>query len=348
MTSSQPPLPPLAGPEPPASAVPPESLTKATIYKAGQFVREVATLDEARAAIEADPEALAWVGLYRPTAEEVIAAAIVFGFHELIVEDVLRAHQRSKLERYGDTQFVVLHPAVYQDASSDVAFGEIYVVAGPNFVVTIRHCEHPAPGEVRARLEAEPKLLALGSEAVLYGYLDTVVDLYPSVVHGLQEDIDELEAAVFDGDPDATRRIYRLTREVTEYARAVRSTDNIMDALQRGFEEHDVDRELRRYLRDVSDHLTRVLERAEILHSALRDIVNLNSTLVAQRENEQMKKISGWAAVFFVPTVITGIYGMNFDRMPELHWLLGYPFAGALMVAGAVAIYLFFKHKDWI
>jgi magnesium transporter len=291
---------------------------------------------------------MTWVGLYRPTAEEVIAVAIVFGFHELIVEDLLRAHQRPKVERYGNTLFMVLHPAVYRDASADVEFGEVFLIAGPNFVVTMRHCEQPSLGEVRHRLEAQPKLLALGPEAVVYGFLDAVVDRYPSVVHGLQEDIDEIEVAVFDGDPDATRRVYNLTREVAEYARSVRSTGGIMDDLTAGFEQHPADQELRRYLRDVSDHLIRVRDQAEAIHAALRDIVNLNSTLVAQRENEQMKKISAWAAILFAPTLITGIYGMNFDRMPELHWFFGYPFSFTLMAAGAVIIYLFFKKKDWI
>ena len=305
---------------------------------------------------------MAWIGLYRPDREELDSLAAEFDLHELAVEDAVNAHQRPKLERYGDTLFVVLRAARYLDDVEEVEFGELHVFIGKDFVITVRHAESPDLSVVRHRLEADPELLALGTEAVLYAILDVVVDGYLPVVAGLENDVDEIETQVFDGDPAVSRRIYELSREVVDFQRAASPLGAILDGLAGGFDKYEVDEELRRSLRDVADHVTQVNERIDSLRVLLRDILQVNSILVAQKQNEEMtalsrtsnaqndevKKISAWAAIGFAPTTIASIYGMNFRNMPELHWYLGYPFALGLMVLAAVVLYALFKRRGWI
>jgi magnesium transporter len=305
---------------------------------------------------------MAWIGLYRPAESQLLAAAAQFGLHELAVEDAIVAHQRPKLERYGETLFVVLRAARYLDEAEEVDFGEIHLFIGPDFVLTVRHSQAPDLGAVRARLEKDPELLALGPEAVLYAVLDAVVDGYAPVIAGLQNDIDEIETEVFGGDPKVSRRIYELSREVIEFQRAARPLLGIMRDLEAGFEKYGTDEELQRYLRDVADHATTAAERVDAFRQMLENILTVNATLVSQAQNEEMKlmaeaghaqnneikKISSWAAILFAPTLVGTVYGMNFDHMPELHWIFGYPFAVGLMAVVCVSLYLVFKRRDWL
>ncbi|MBW1638627.1 MULTISPECIES: magnesium/cobalt transporter CorA [Microbacterium] len=305
---------------------------------------------------------MGWIGLYRPSEEEVRQVAAEFGLHELAVEDALTGHQRSKLERYGDTLFLVLRPARYLDDVEEVEFGELHVFVGPTFVVTIRHAESPSLGRVRHRLENDPALLARGPEAVLYAILDEVVDEYAPVVAGLENDIDEIEAQLFVAESDLTQRIYELSREVIGFQRATQPLREMLEALLRGSEKYAVDGELQRYLRDVLDHTIRVIDRSATFRTVLDNALTVESTIVARRQNDEMrrmteesirqgeevKKISSWAAIFFAPTIVAGVYGMNFDAMPELHWVFGYPMAIGLMVGGAFVLYLVFKRKGWL
>jgi magnesium transporter len=305
---------------------------------------------------------LGWIGLYRPTADEVASIAAEFSLHPLAVEDALEAHQRPKLERYGDTLFVVLRPARYVDPAEVVEIGELHVFLGADFVVTIRHSETPDLPSVRQRLEATPELLRLGPEAVLYAILDRVVDDYSPVLRGLANDLDEIETQVFGGAQGVTQRIYQLGREVIEFQRAVRPLPELCVALQKGFERYQVDLELQRLLRDVADHAVRVAERTESFRQLLGSMLTVNAAVVGQRQNEEMRrlteaslaqndavqKVSAWAAILFAPTLIGTVYGMNFDHMPELHWLLGYPLALSLMVMVSVVLYAIFKLRHWI
>src|SRR6478735_8165556 len=212
-----------------------------------------------------DRGGMAWIGLYRPTAGEVRSIAGEFGLHPLAVEDALTGHQRSKLERYGDTLFVVLRPARYLDAEEVVEFGELHVFVGKDFVVTVRHSETPDLAHVRSRMEGSPELLALGPEAVLYAIVDEVVDEYEPVVLGLENDIDEIEDQLFGDDDDEvlTRRIYDLSSEVISLQRAVHPLSGMLDSLLRGGERYGVHLELQRSLRDVADHVSRVVDRAD-------------------------------------------------------------------------------------
>ncbi len=298
---------------------------------------------------------MAWIGLYRPTETEMAAVAAEFGLHGLAVEDAISAHQRPKLERYDDNLFTVLRPARYLDDTETVEFGELHVFTGRNFVVTVRHAETGSVAQVRRRLEQRPDLLSHGPEAVLYALMDQVVDDYVPVVAGLENDIDEIEDQLFSGDPKVSRRIYELAREVIQFQRAIHPLPAMMQHLRRGFEKYEVDSELQHNLRDVEDHVERLISRADSFRDLLQNALTLDGTLTANRQNEasaeqneQVKKISSWAAIFFAPSFVAGVYGMNFDHMPELHWLLGYPMAIGLMAATATLMYTIFKKKGWL
>jgi len=338
------------------------SVVDSAVYVDGSRLESPGSLAETYRALGGVDGAIAWIGLYRPDDRELGSLAGEFDLHELAVEDAIKAHQRPKIERYGETLFVVLRAAYYDDGRETVDFGEVHVFVGPDFVITVRHSESPDLSAVRRRLEDDPELLALGPEAILYAILDRIVDGYAPVVDGLGNDIDEIETEVFGSDPGVSRRIYELTREVIEFQRATQPLAAVLAQLGAGFAKYGTNEELQRYLRDVEDHLTRVIEQVDGFRQLLRDILTVNATLVAQRQNEEMralsiasieqnddvKRISAWAAILFAPTLVGTVYGMNFDDMPELHWSFGYPFALVLMVLVSVALWAVFKLRRWI
>jgi magnesium transporter len=289
----------------------------------------------------------AWIGLYEPTREEFDSVAGEFKLHELAVKDALKAHQRPKVERYGETLFVVLKAARYVEEKEAVEFGEVHAFVGPDFVVTVRYGEANELVEVRKRAEGEPNLLRRGPSAVLYGIMDRIVEDYVPVVEGLENDIDEIEVEVFENKPDVSKRIYELFREVIQFHQA---THPLAGALERltVVEAHEIDPEVRRYLRDVQDRVLRVTERAQGFRELLTNILSVNLTLMSVNQNDQTKKISAWAAIVVVPTLIAGIYGMNFDYMPELHWRYGYLLALSMMALIAFALYRNFKWAGWL
>ena len=309
-----------------------------------------------------DGGGFAWIGMYRPTEDELRAVANEFGLHELAVEDALVGHQRPKLERYGETLFLVLRPARYLDAPEEVEFGEVHLFIGPNFAITVRHAESPDLGRVRKRLEQNPALLALGPQAILYAVLDQVVDEYQPVIAGLENDIDEIEDQLFQGDPAVSRRIYELATEAMGSQRATHPLVEMLGQLESGYEKYHVDVELQRDFRDVLDHTLQIVARADSFRAILQNALTVQSTLVTQAQNDeirnmtqasidqgdQVKKISGWAAILFAPTLIGAIYGMNFRFMPELDWPLGYPFALGLMAVSGVVLYVVFKRRGWL
>jgi magnesium transporter len=324
------------------------------VYVDGVRIADPPSLDETFE-LARDRNGLAWIGLYRPDEAELRAVADEFELHELPVEDAIVAHQRAKMERYGSTLFLVLLPARYLDDVEKVEFGELHVFVGRNFVITVRHAESPNLHLVRRRLENAPGLLCMGPEAILYAILDQVVDEYAPVVAGLENDIDEIEDQLFGGEPAVSKRIYALFGEVIELQRAVHPLVEIFNALEAGFEKYRVDIELQRNLRDVADHVTRVVERVDGFRALLQNILSVHLTLetkalteVSIAQNEQVQKISAWAAILFAPTLIGTVYGMNFDTMPELHWRLGSPMAGVLMFVVSLVLYLVFKRRRWI
>jgi magnesium transporter len=338
------------------------SMVDSAVYVAGDRVDSPGSLADTFRSLREHDGSVAWIGLYRPDQHELGELAQEFDLHELAVEDAIVAHQRPKLERYDETLFVVLRAARYVDSREEVEFGEVHLFVGPDFVITVRHSEAPDLSAVRRRLESNPDLLALGPEAILYAILDRIVDGYAPVVAGLENDIDEIETEVFGSDPGVSRRIYELTREVIEFQRATRPLATVLRNLAAGFVKYGTDEELQRYLRDVEDHLTAVIEQVDGFRQLLRDILTVNATLVAQRQNEEMralseasieqnddvKRISAWAAILFAPTLVGTVYGMNFDHMPELHWAAGYPFALLLMLLVSATLWAVFKFRRWI
>ncbi|MFD6054373.1 magnesium and cobalt transport protein CorA [Agromyces sp. NPDC060279] len=336
------------------------------VYVDGRRVATPVSLDDTFEALQAAPGGFAWIGLYRPDAAELEVVAKEFGLHELAVEDALTGHQRAKLDRYGDTRFVVLRPARYLDAEERVEFGEVHLFVGQDFVVGVRHAESPDLGRVRARLESDG-LLARGPMGVLYAVLDQVVDEYAPVVAGLENDIDEIEDELFSGEAAVAKRIYDLSGEVMEFQRATKPLVGVIETLRAELDagssgDDDSGLELRRSFRDVLDHVIRITEKADEFRQTLQNALSVHATLVAQRQNEvmqsltetslaqseQTKKISSWAAIFFAPSLVAGIYGMNFHNMPELSWEAGYPFAIVLMIASASVLYLIFKSRRWL
>ena len=300
----------------------------------------------------AQPGALAWIDIRKPEPQEFDEVARLFELHPLAVEDAIHAHQRPKLENYGETTFCVLRPARYVEATESVEFDELHVFIGSGFVISVRQDDLPNVAAVRQSLEHRPKVLAEGPPAVLHALMDRVVDDYAPVADGIEGDLDEIEDQVFGTGDDASRRIYQLTREVIGFQRAIQPlgemSDQLMSAEDPTSEEH-------RYLRDVHDHAIRLGERVEGFRELLDKILQVNLTLeakaLAQASNEQTietKKISAWAAIIFAPTLVGTIYGMNFETMPELAWDWGYPFAILLMVAIALVLYLVFKRRKWI
>lgn len=339
------------------------SIITSAVYLDGDRIALPSTLEKTYDALRAvDQRALAWIDVQEPDPADLASLASRFGLHELSLEDAIQAHQRPKLERYGNTLFVVLRAAHYDDAAERVDFGELHVFLGPAFVLTVQQTPSPEVAQVRRRLDADPHILEHGTEALLYELLDAVVDGYMPVVNGLEHDVDEIEAEVFREDRESSRRIYELSREVVDFQRAVASLPSILAALTAGFAKYQVEDELQRHLRDVADHVTSVAERIEASRASLRDILTVNATLVAQRQNDEMraltqasyeqgeevKKISAWAAILFAPTLVGTVYGMNFRNMPELHWAGGYPFALALMAVVCGGLYLVFRRRDWL
>ncbi len=331
------------------------------VYVDGHRTNNPTGLDDTFEAVR-ERGGLAWIDLYRPDPVEIQSIADEFNLHEIAVEEALYSHQRAKAERYGNTLFLVLRPARYLDDVEKVEFGELHVFVGPDFVVTVRHAEFVNLGRVRHRLETAPEVLARGSHAVLYAILDEVVDEYEPVVAGLENDIDEIEDELFGADPDVARRIYELSREVIAFQRATHPLGGMLEALQHSSETNDLDPELQARLRGVHDHVIRVVERVDAFRMLLHNALSVHTTLVGQRQNEEMrrlselslaqseevKKISSWAAILFAPTLVGTVYGMNFKVMPELGWQLGYPFALGLMVALSLGLYVWFKRRGWL
>ncbi len=331
------------------------------IYVNGIRVASPATLEETTELCNS-LNGMAWIGLYSPTQQEFEAVAQEFGFHVLAVEDAVIAHQRPKLEQYGTTLFVVLRTAHYVDPQEIIEFGEIHLFIGPTFVVSVRHSEYQDLKKVRHRLESQPELLALGPAAVLYGIMDQVVDEYHQVVVGLEHDIDEIEIEIFGGQPDVSKRVYSLAREVIDFQRAVTPLNSMLSAIREGRPGLEYDKSLDEYFRDVQDHVVQVQEQVESYREILQNVLSVNIAIIglqrneevqrlseiSLKQNDEVKKISAWAAIIFAPTLVGTIYGMNFDHMPELHWKLGYPLALLMMFGVGLTLWAAFKRKGWL
>jgi magnesium transporter len=271
-----------------------------------------------------------------------------FGLHELAVEDAQSFHLRPKIEQYADgIYFVVLRTARYVDDREEVEFGEISLFLGPRFAITVRQGSasdlHPA----RQRLEQRSELLEEGAASVLWAVLDQVVDSYAPVVEGLERDIEEVEGTVFSAASAPTERIYFLRREATDFYRAVHPLLAPLDALDRGAYPV-VGAPLREYFRDVNDHLLLVNEEVAAQRDTLVTVLQANMAVLSVEQNEVVRRISAWAAMIAVPTLVASVYGMNFDHMPELGWRLGYPAVLVVMLAIGLTLYVNFRRAHWL
>lgn len=310
-------------------------------------------LDRARGlpGIRADARSaggFAWVGLHEPTAAEFAHVRAEFDLHELAVDDAVRAHQRPKVETYGDILFLVLKTARYVGADEVVEIGEVMIFVGPDFLISVRHGEAGGLGDVREHLEQTPELLRRGPGAALHALVDRVVDSYEPVIEGVRQNIEEVESAVFsDAGANPVERIYKLRREVIEFGRA---TTPLRPALRELAEAGtpNVDPELIPYFRDAADHIARVSDQVDSFGSLLNGVLQANLTQVSVRQNEDMRRISAWVAILAVPTMVAGIYGMNFEHMPELEWRYGYPAVLLLIAVACFTLFRRFRSSGWL
>ena len=316
------------------------------VYEDGSRCAGDLPLAEAGEAAQRDGS-FVWIGVFEPSEQEFDAVAREFDLHELAVEDAVNAHQRPKLEVYGDTLFVVLKTVRYIEERHDVETGEIMLFVNRDFVVSVRHGESRLH-DVRLQIEQRPDLLRCGAGAVLYAIVDRVVDDYEPVVQAVEADIQDVEHEVFAPTrSNPAERIYTLEREVLDLHRAVTPLTPAVDKLARGHYEL-IDPELRTYFRDVHDHILRVNGRIDGFRDLLSSALQANLTQAAVRQNDDMRKISAWVAILAVPTGVAAIYGMNFNHMPELEWTYGYPLVLAVTALVCVMLYWRFRRSGWL
>jgi magnesium transporter len=321
-------------------------IANCAVYEKGQRRAGELPLAQAGAAAQEDG-AFVWLGVVEPSAEEFAEIAEEFNLHELAVEDAVNAHQRPKVELYGDTLLVVVKTARYVDPEEVIEVGELLLFVNPAFIITVRHGETDLSA-VRKRIDARPDLLAHGVGMVLYSILDQVVDGYEEAAQGVDIDIQEVERQVFSGErTNPAERIYKLEREVLDFQRAVAPLATEVEQIFRG--NFDVvPKALHEYFRDVHDHLRRVSGQIAGFRQLLDSALNANLTQVSVRQNEDMRKISAWVAIIAVPTAVAGIYGMNFRHMPELGYRYGYPLVLAFIVVVCLLLYRRFRRSGWL
>ncbi|KUF16235.1 magnesium and cobalt transport protein CorA [Streptomyces silvensis] len=333
------------------------------VYRDGRRVArdttdETLTPHEAMLQVRRDG-GFAWIGLHEPTEAEFAGIAAEFGLHPLAVEDAVHAHQRPKLERYDDTLFTVFKTIHYVEhaeltaTSEIVETGEVMCFTGRDFFITVRHGGHGSLRALRRRLQDEPELLAKGPSSVLHTIADHVVDGYLAVADAMQVDIDDVENEVFAATGKGVSRgvdagrIYQLKREVLEFKRAVQPLLRPMQLLSER-PMRLVDPDIQKYFRDVADHLARVQEQVLGFDELLNSILQANLAQAAVAQNEDMRKITSWAAIIAVPTAVCGVYGMNFDHMPELHWRFGYPMVLGFIGVVCWSIHRTLKRNGWL
>jgi len=324
------------------------TIVDCAVYRDGERRAGDLELQDAYEHCASDEAAWVWIGLHQPTEEEFDSVRQEFRLHPLAVEDAIKAHQRPKLEEYGDTTFLVLKPARYHEDTEEVEFGEILIFMGEGFLITVRHGETTKLHDLRERVESEPELLRRGPAGALHAIVDRIVDDYAPVLQGVEDDIEEVEEAAFaPGRSNPAQRIYHLKREVLELHRATAPLVGPLERLSSDSHPY-VPEEMRSYFRDVYDHAVRVNDAVETFREMLNSVLGANLTQVTVRQNDDVRKISAWVAILAVPTMLAGIYGMNFEHMPELKWTLGYPLVLVVMASLCAALYGYFKRSGWL
>ena len=296
-----------------------------------------------------EPGKFAWITLREPTEEEFIHAAGEFRLHEMAVDDAIRAHQRPKLERYGGCLFAVLKPARYLHGTKRIELTEIHAFVGENFIITVCYGEDSTLVEARRRMESEPDQLRQGPSAVFHEIMHQVIEGYAPVVEGLENDIDEIEAEVFESNVEVSRRIHEVSREIIRFHQATKPLVGALERLAEG--NANSSHEERRHLRRVQDRVLRVTERIEGFRDLLSSIMDVNLTTIGVQQNDQMQKISAWGAILIVPTLIAGIFGMNFENA-QWQWFKsidhGFEISVAVMALTSFLLYLWFKRSGYL
>jgi magnesium transporter len=343
-------------PSQPTPAIEHEAIVDCALYVDG--IRQQKKILDYRKALEFARQqrgAFVWLGLHAPTAEQMKGIAEAFELHELAVEDVVNAGQRPKLEQFGEVHFLALRTARYvehvelTEHSEVIETGQIMLLLADDFVISVRHGEACRLRPVRERLERKPELLKQGPWAVAYAVMDQVVDLYLYATDGITQDVDVLEEAVFARNPQSSgrmQRIYQLKRELVEFKRAVLPLQRPMLTIIG--DTPQISKELRKYFRDVQDHLARVVEQVNAFDDLLISIMQARLAQVTVDQNNDMRKIASWAAIAAVWTAIAGVYGMNFAIMPETDWKYGYPFIMSVMLAISFALYRALRRNKWL
>ncbi|MDH6519826.1 magnesium transporter [Streptomyces sp. SAI-208] len=331
------------------------SVVNCVTYKEGARIPVDGDLVDTVERVRSSRDGFVWLGLHEPSDHEFEGIADLFDLHPLAVEDAVEAHQRPKVERYGETLFAVFKTVCYVEheeltATSEVVnTGEIMVFVGEDFVITVRHGSHGSLGPLREELESDPGQLAKGPAAVLHAIADHVVDDYLDVTDSIQSDIDLVETAVFadNGARVDPGRIYQLKRELLELKRAVAPLSRPLEELSTR-PVQIIAPEIQAYFRDVADHLLRAKEQIASFDELLNSILQAHLAQVTVAQNEDMRKITAWAAVIAVPTMVCGVYGMNFDHMPELHWTFGYPLVLGVIAVACGVLYRGFRRNGWL
>jgi magnesium transporter len=331
----------------PPAPPPPAPVIDCAAYCGGARVADLG-IDQIRPALARDDQ-FVWLGLYEPEEDVLRKVQQQFGLHDLAIEDAYNAHQRPKLELYEDSLFVVLRTAHMVASSKHLEFGETHIFLGRNYLVTVRHGSLRSHIGVRQRCESTPHLLSKGPGYVLYALMDFVVDQYLPVVQQIEEEVEELEEIIFGGADtgDATSRIYQLKRDLLSLRRAVTPLVEVCNRLMR-FDLPHIPEDTRVYFRDVYDHIVRLNETIDAQRELLTTALEAHLSLMSHAQNEHMKRITAWAAMIAVPTMIAGIYGMNFKHMPELNWDYGYHLSIVVMAAACVGLYVGFKRSGWL
>lgn len=315
-------------------------------YAEGRRIADL-PLRDVRSALSRE-DRFVWIGLYEPLEEVLRLVQREFGLHDLAIEDALSAHQRPKLEQYDGSLFVVLRTAQLA-ADSSLELGETHVFVGPRYLISVRHGSLKSHVGLRARCEAVPHFLSKGPGFVLYALMDFVVDQYLPIVETLEERLGDLEEEIFGGtfNRETTARIYQLKRDLLVLKRAVSPLVDVCNRLMR-FDIALIPEDTRPYFRDVYDHVVRINEMIDSVRELLTTALEANLSLISVSQNEHSKRLAAWAAIIAVPTMIAGVYGMNFESMPELHWAYGYPAVMALMLGVCVSLFIGFRRSGWL
>ncbi|MGI8583378.1 MAG: magnesium/cobalt transporter CorA [Chitinophagaceae bacterium] len=315
-------------------------------YSQGRRVADV-ELNEVHDVLKANNQ-FVWIGLHEPSEEVLSKVQREFGLHDLAVEDAHSAHQRPKVELYGDSVFIVLRTA-HINKERHTEFGETHFFVGPNFIVTVRHGSGVSYAEVRSRCESTPHLLSKGQGFALYSVMDFIVDRYFPVVHEMELELQSIEDKIFKEKPsrETTEQIYDLKRELLEVKRAVSPLVDICNRLMR-FDIKWISEETRPYFRDVYDHVVRINEMVENTRELLNTAMEANFSLTSISQSDVSKKFAGWAAIIALPTMVAGFYGMNFNIIPEAEWEYGFYAVILFTLACCMLLYLLFKRSGWL